>query len=271
MSNHYNSISLTQLVKGCQYPASPLVQEAILLGFIVRSVEPHCEVSLTPPTSVCSSAVDEKVSIYSQLSQGCQAGVGKLIPFPAGHRFFHDCYREQEARFLDYMITRYEGNGWFASFTFVNYTFDDKAIRRLVRWYGRLIQAYREVSSAALLKSVTCVEWQQRGVIHYHSLLFGEGLGSLSRKRWECRWQNVGGGSCRIYEADRKAALYLVKHEIKDKPETALNLGGAWRDINPPKSLSECCRGTMKGIRAEGGSPLSREPSWEDALLVSRS
>lgn len=231
---------ITDHRKVCQYPwheLSALVQEAVRLGFNIESRqvnEPHGEVR-----------------------------AGKR-PLPGGHRFFDDALREAEARVLSWLISKHKENCWFMTLTFKDYTQPDKAKRLLDTFLARLSQSYRDIPGAALLKSaekstakqvdspaqsvphvlrhctlrsVATTEWQQRDVIHYHLLIYGDKLESLSRKRWEFRWRVLSGGFAANYEAELKAAPYLVKHQIKDRPGGNLHLGGAWRGINPPRSL----------------------------------
>lgn len=210
----------------CQVPyreLSPLVIEALRLGAEISSV------------------VRTGGRVGAGAQRGSPGGEFPRIKLPAGHRFFPDCYREQEARFLSWLISRFEGDCWFSTFTFKDYVKPEKAQRLLCSYLARLNQAYREVSRAGLLKSVTCTEWQQRDVIHFHSLIAGDGLRLLSRKRWEFRWRSMSKGFAAHYEAEAKAALYLVKHQIKDNPSGALHLGGSWRDITLPRGLERCC------------------------------
>lgn len=231
--------SLKQSFAGVKSRSSPLVEEALKLGCSLRSVEAVGSSVSLPPNHLFFPS--EPLAFSS-------------VKLPCGHRFFSDCYREQEARTLDWLIDIFPDDGWFVTFTFHDYIFYERAGRRLARWFSCLNQSYFDVNSAGLLKSVSSVEWQQRDVIHYHSLVFGKGLGCLSRKRWESRWQREGGGYCRIYEADKEAAEYLVKHQIKDRPESALHLGGSWRDISLPKSLSRCCGMALNGSSSVGCS-----------------
>jgi hypothetical protein len=208
--------------KTCWLPwgsLSPLVQEAIRLGWEIRSI----------------SAQSKE---YAQDKR----------PLPVGHRFFHDCLREQEARVLEWLIRKYKDNCWFFTATFKDYLHPDKADRMLSSFLARISQAHKAIPGAALLKSIYTTEWQQRDVIHYHLLIFGNRLGSLSRKRWEFRWQMISGGFAADYDAELKAAPYLVKHQIKDRPGGNLHLGGAWRGIKPPRSVS-CHSSASNGSR----------------------
>lgn len=165
----------------------------------------------------------------------------KKIKFPKGHRYYPDCYREQAARLVSWTMGKYIGDCWFMTCTFKDYKSVQQAEGWIAKYLGRLYQAYKVKNSAGLLKSIYSVEWQQRNVIHFHLLILGKGLSDLSRKRWERRWQMIGGGFAACYEAVNKAAEYLVKHQVKQNPAGGLNLGGVWRDIEPPKSLSRCC------------------------------
>jgi hypothetical protein len=224
--------TLTNEIKGiskgkvCQVPwisLSPLVREVLRFGGEISSVEKLGGVS-GPGTKSLTSG-----------------GEFPIVKLPAGHRFFPDCYREQEARFIDWLISLYPSDCWFMTATFKNYISLEKSERWIQRYLARLNQAYKCKCVGGLLKSIYSVEWQQRDVIHFHLIILGKGLGSLSRKRWEFRWRVIGGGFAACYEAVHNAAVYLVKHQIKDNPSGALHLGGSWRGISPPRSLSRCC------------------------------
>jgi len=239
-----NQLKLNSRQRVCQVPypeLSPLVREALRLGAEISSIEK------------LNRSVGGVVPGTKSPGQG---GVFPKVKLPAGHRFFPDCLREQEARFLSWLISRFDGDCWFSTFTFADYVQPDKAERLLRSYLGRLSQAHKEVSRAGLLKSVTCYEWQQRDVIHFHSLIAGDGLRLLSRKRWEFRWRSMSKGFAAHYEAEVKAALYLVKHQIKDNPSGALHLGGSWRDITLPRGLERCCS-VSNGFRGVGSSPSS--------------
>ena len=207
---------------------NPLIQEALKLGFTIAAP---------------SGAKPE-------------AEMHKKRKLPMGHRFYQDCYREQSARLIDWTLSKFPGDAWFMTCTFKDYRVVSRAERWIARYLSRLNQAYKKQNSAGLLKSIYSVEWQQRNVIHFHLLILGKGLSDLSRKRWERRWQMIGGGFAACYEAVNKAAEYLVKHQIKENPGSALHLGGAWRDIEPPKSLSRCCGIALNGSSGEANRPL---------------
>lgn len=230
--------------KPCQVPwasLSPLVQEVLRLGGEISSIVPGPGVVQAP---------------------------GPREKLPAGHRYFPDDLREQEARVLAWLITKFNHDAWFVTLTFEDYIEPDRPLmgqwlrkydgvrpwanrlrkcdgvkpsanRVLAMWLARLNQAYKAIPGAALLKSVAVSEWQRRGVVHFHLLIFGKKLGSLSRKRWEFRWRMIGGGFAAVYEAEVAAAPYLVKHQIKDRPGGNLDIGGSWRGIEPPRDVGQ--------------------------------
>lgn len=204
---------------------SPLVQEALKLGCEIRDLV----------------QVNRKVTDH------------KRARLPKGHRYYQDEVNESETRVLSWLISKHLKNSWFVSLTFEKYIEPEASLtlkwqrrydgvkpsanRVLAMWLSRLNQAYKEIPGAALLKSVVATEWQQRGVVHFHLLIYGSKLGVLSRKRWEHRWRIIGGGFATIYDAENEAASYLAKHQVKNRPGGNLELGGAWRGINPPRSL----------------------------------
>jgi len=207
---------------------SPLIQEALKLGFTIAG----------PPGAKPDAELHKKRKL------------------PMGHRFYQDCYREQSARLIDWTLSKYPGDAWFMTCTFKDYKKLIQAESWISKYIGRMYQAYKTQNSAGMLKSIYSVEWQQRNVVHFHLLILGEGLGVLSRKRWERRWQMIGGGFAACYEAENKAAEYLVKHQIKENPSGGLNFGGTWRDITPPKSLSKCCSKALNGSSGRASCPF---------------
>lgn len=209
--------------KSCQ-GLNPLIREAISLGAIVTKVEPR----IIPSESSYSKYLTE----VSRLPKA------KL---PQGHRFYKDCFREQEARLIAWLLHVHKDNAWFFTLTFKDWVSVYRAEKLRDRFLARLNQAYSKVEGAELLRSISSSEWQQREVIHFHMLIFGKQLGVLSRKRWEHRWQSMSGGFSSCYKAENKSAPYLVKHQIKNHPDSSLNIGGAWRGITPPRSIERCC------------------------------
>ena len=153
-----------------------------------------------------------------------------------GHRFFPDDEREIWARFIDWALTRQDQDAWFATLTFRDYVSPEKARRMVNRWLARINQSLGD-KGAGRLRWILASEWQVRKVIHYHLLLLARGLDTLSRKGWECRWHQSGGGFCRIYNAERKSAPYLAKYLNKERGGE-LEMGGSWQGYRCPASVA---------------------------------
>lgn len=160
------------------------------------------------------------------------------VSLPDGHRFFADCERENNARFIQWAITRNDVDSWFVTQTFKQYQDPARAFLLFRRWAGHLSQALKD-KGCGRLRWILAAEWQVREVIHLHSLVQGKELGSHSRKRWEVRWESLtmNTGFCRIYDADRKAAPYLAKYTSKTLGGE-INVGGYWRGLNTPASVA---------------------------------
>lgn len=166
---------------------------------------------------------------------------------PPGHRFFPDCQRETNARTIQWLMTRRDVESWFITLTFKNYVPEDRAFQMVTRWLRSVGDAYKrtmqqkEVSGSKGLTWAIAQEWQKRDVIHFHIILSGVRLGLLSRMRQENRWQGMGGGFARVYDASAKAAPYLAKYTGKTYHNGAISWGGTSRWDPPPLSLT-CCR-----------------------------
>lgn len=175
---------------------------------------------------------------------------------PNGHRYFHDCCREQNARCIHWMMGLKDYESWFVTLTFKTFISENRARQLLKSWLYSLTDAYKstvgEIDRGHGLLWVVAQEWQARHVIHFHLLISGVRLGSLSRMRWESRWSAMRYviatkeykpcGFARIYEGSKKAAPYLAKYVGKtDDHGNALEWGGSWQGITAPDSL-RCCK-----------------------------
>lgn len=176
----------------------------------------------------------------------------KREPLPPGHRFFRDCLRESEARFIEWSMNVDQGDSWFITLTFKRYTPELRASRLMEGWLGSLCDAYRHTTGLNGLRWVSAQEWQKRLVIHFHLLLSGVRLDDLSRMRWERRWEGIGEkvagkelfpcGFARIYQARKNAAPYLAKYAGKtSNQDGTLTRGGSWQGLSTRRSLS-CCQ-----------------------------
>jgi len=208
---------------------SPLVAAVMAVGGVI----------VLPPIEFdpYSKAAQITKAVFPELARG-QRMKRRL---PQGHRFYPDCEREQEARMCEWLVRIHKGDCWFLTLTFKDYVSSFLAWGLHDRLLSRLNQSYKQFSGAALLSSITSVEWQQREVIHFHLLIFGRQLGLLSRKRWENCWRSMSGGFSACYDAKPKAAPYLAKHGIKDRLDSNLHYGGSWRGITTPRSVARCC------------------------------
>jgi len=165
------------------------------------------------------------------------------IRLPPGYRFFPDRERETYSRLIEWQMGAGNPDSWFATLTFRDYTSEYRAGKMVDRWTGRLSEALsardrrlQESRTASELRWMVATEWQKRDVIHFHLVLTANGLADLSRKRWEGRWENRGGGFARLYNAETHLAPYLSKYLNKSRGGE-IRWGGAWTGITPPASL----------------------------------
>ena len=178
--------------------------------------------------------VNSPGSLGQTQSPEVSPGYRRLLP--RGNRFFPDAERESIARTIDWTLEKSGGSGIFATLTFKNEVSAYRGDKMSRRWLAQAQQSLKD-KGGGQLKSFRATEWQKRGVIHYHVLLIGLGLGSLSRKRLENRWIAMSGGFCRCYEADRKAAPYLAKYTSKTLGGE-VDWGGTWQGLDIPASVS---------------------------------
>lgn len=177
----------------------------------------------------------------------------KREPLPPGHRFFRECLKETEARFIEWSMSVAQVDSWFITLTFKSYIPELRAHRLLKGWLGALWDAYRRTTGLDGLRWIVAQEWQKRLVIHFHLLLSGVRLNELSRMRWEHRWMGMGEkvaarvelfpcGFARIYPARKRAAPYLAKYAGKTGDQNGLLIrGGSWQGLTVRRSLS-CCK-----------------------------
>jgi len=162
------------------------------------------------------------------------------VALPQGHRFFSDCLRENYARWIEWAIKVIPSEDvWFDTKTFKKEESYFKASKLCSEWLWRLRQSYDSEIRGRRFRWILALALQQRGVIHFHQAICASGLGLLSRKRWEHRWQSidVNAGWCRIYPADQDTPRYLAREISK---EGELFWGGDWRGLNTPGAV-RCC------------------------------
>jgi hypothetical protein len=216
-------LSLKQSLAGVKPSSSPLVEEALSLGFVIQSI--------VRQGSPSPFGLPLALSDYQ--------GVSHRVRLPCGHRFYVDCLREQEARLIEWAIKRFTPDCWFFTQTFHYEINPIRALRFQGIFTARLSESKLYSTGCEQLTYLSCGEWQQRDVFHYHSIFFGRGLAELSRKRWESRWLKLSGGFGSCFGAEVKAAPYLAKHNSRKYGD--IQVGGDWRGLRLPQGLSHCC------------------------------
>ena len=113
---------------------------------------------------------------------------------------------------------------WFCTFTFKTEIHPEAADKLYRVWINKLNrgiygQRWRNREPYGV-KHVRALEWQKRGVIHYHALIANVGM--ESRDRWASEWQKLGedskAGYIKIdqYDASRGGVeAYLSKYVTK--------------------------------------------------------
>lgn len=155
---------------------------------------------------------------------------------PEGYRYFPDRERETWARYIAWSMGLKNSDSVFATYTFKNYLSEYKANKMIDKHLARMTESVNH-KGGSRLRYFVATEWQVRDVIHFHALLTTDGPGVLSRKSWEQRWEHMGGGFARLYDAELSAAPYLAKYMNKKRLGGGIRLGGAWQGINPPGAL----------------------------------
>lgn len=105
----------------------------------------------------------------------------------------------------------------FVTLTFADHVGEEQAERTYARWIARVEQAAGQQTRWA-----RATEYQRRGVLHYHALLWG--ARSQLRKDLERWWS---GGFASVYPFTRARAAYTVKYVTKGGD---MMLGGRWQD-----------------------------------------
>jgi hypothetical protein len=118
-------------------------------------------------------------------------------------------------RFID----RYQWD-WFATFTFTERIHPEAADKTYRVWMSELQQAvagkHYEKKPRDQVRWVRGLEWQKRGVIHFHALMYHRFDLNLHqrRKEWEAQWEHLTTAFCRIYPCDSSGAVrsYIAKY-----------------------------------------------------------
>lgn len=153
-----------------------------------------------------------------------------------GHLYFIDCLRENYARLIAWGFRGADPNDtWFWTGTFrADYVNPGHADRIWEQYIMRLEQSLNHMTEGrSRLRYVRADESQIRGTLHYHALMHGRGLFSLSRRHWEETWLNLA-GICRIGTYCSYSAPYLSKYLSNG---AQLQFGGDWRGRTAPHRL----------------------------------
>jgi hypothetical protein len=118
-------------------------------------------------------------------------------------------------RFID----RYQWD-WFATFTFREEKHPEAADKTFRVWMSELQQAVAGINYQKKprdqVRWVRGLEWQARGVIHFHALLYHRFDLNITRQRksWEAEWERLTGAFLRIYPCDSSGAVraYIAKY-----------------------------------------------------------
>lgn len=119
----------------------------------------------------------------------------------------------------DALLQRYNWD-WFGTFTFADEIHPEAADKVFRVWMSKL---QRTVAGPRWYKNrsrtvrwARGLEWQKRGVLHYHALLYAcpSLHEQLDRRVWETAWFDLAGGFCSIYPCDSAAAVrsYVAKY-----------------------------------------------------------
>lgn len=110
---------------------------------------------------------------------------------------------------------------WYGTFTFAEWLHPERAAQIYEGWAARL-----QVEVAQKMTHARALEYQKRGVVHFHSLIWNVGR-KTNRFEWMKTWETMGGGISRIYLYDRTkgAAHYLPKYVVKNGEVDILTFG----------------------------------------------
>lgn len=118
-------------------------------------------------------------------------------------------------RFID----RYRWD-WFATCTFVEDKHPEAADKVFRVWISELQQAVAGINYQKKprdqVRWVRGLEWQKRGTIHFHALMYHRFDLNLMQRRltWMDEWTRLTGAICRIYPCDSSGRVrsYIAKY-----------------------------------------------------------
>lgn len=130
-----------------------------------------------------------------------------------------------------FLIKQYEPFAWYGHLTFKDHIHPEEANKRFQRWLRKINEHLFGKRYRRYGEGVYCfraLEWQKRGVIHFHFLM-GGGVERLRRLTYMDLWAAKNGWA-RIYpyDPDQGAARYVSKYVAK---------GGEVDPFFPPAAL----------------------------------
>lgn len=145
---------------------------------------------------------------------------------------------------------------WFTTNTFreeVHPERADKCYRYWLHNINRHLYGNRYQKKGVSVYGVKALEYQERGVIHFHSLLAGDGLSDVSRLESMDTWHELA-GYARIYPPRSQEAVssYVSKYVVKGGeiecvgffpayPAALLHEEGTQRHVLPVSAHSSNC------------------------------
>jgi hypothetical protein len=130
---------------------------------------------------------------------------------------------------------------WFATLTFHHDVHPEQADKRFYRWIREINESihgrrYREKGLGIIYTKA--IEYQKRGVLHFHALMGPDDLNSRNHFDYMNLWYNEGNGFARIYPyAPEKAEWYVSKYVVKGG-EIDVYLPPSYKDREKMQSLS---------------------------------
>lgn len=114
---------------------------------------------------------------------------------------------------------------WFVTLTFPDFPHPERAFKQYRVWVCKLNRhLYGSHFNRDPRKGtvwICGVEYQKRGSIHFHALVYAPGrhheFGTLRRTEWAACWQDITGGFAMIVEPNiqEAVALYCTKYAVK--------------------------------------------------------
>jgi hypothetical protein len=93
--------------------------------------------------------------------------------------------------FLDHIMNRESREKWFVTLSFPFNVPRPIAEKKKKEWVRRLSQALKDSGKDGKVGYTCITAQQQREVLHFHLIVFADGLDRLDKSRWEKKWEEV--------------------------------------------------------------------------------